>query len=67
MLATYPKIAWRNLIRNKTFSFINIFSLALGITFTILIGMWIWFQYSYDDFNVNKDRISIAANAGRSK
>ncbi len=60
MFKTYLKIAWRNLVRNKVLSFINIFGLALGMAFTILIGLWIWFQYSYDRFNTNADRISLS-------
>jgi len=41
MLQNYFKIAWRNLWRNKGFSFINIFCLALGITFSLLIGIYV--------------------------
>jgi putative ABC transport system permease protein len=59
MLHTYVKIAWRNLTRNKTLSVINILGLSLGLTFAILIGLWIHFEESYEDFNVNKDRIAI--------
>jgi putative ABC transport system permease protein len=59
MLHTYLKIAWRNLTRNKTLSVINILGLSLGLTFAILIGLWIHFEESYEDFNVNKDRIAI--------
>jgi putative ABC transport system permease protein len=59
MLHTYLKIAWRNLTRNKTLSVINILGLSLGLTFAILIGLWIHFEESYEDFNVNKDHIAI--------
>lgn len=41
MLQNYFKIAWRNLRRNKGFSIINIFCLALGITFSLLIGVYV--------------------------
>ncbi|CCH51925.1 protein of unknown function DUF214 [Fibrisoma limi BUZ 3] len=41
MLRNYFKIAWRNLVRNKTFSAINILGLALGMTSSLLIGLWI--------------------------
>lgn len=41
MLRNYIKIAWRNLIRNKTFSAINILGLALGMTASLLILLWI--------------------------
>jgi putative ABC transport system permease protein len=42
MLKNYLKIAWRNLWKHKTFSFINILGLSAGITFTLLIGAYIW-------------------------
>jgi len=41
MLYNHLKIAWRNLIRNKTFSMINILGLALGMTSSLLILLWI--------------------------
>jgi len=41
MLQNYFKIAWRNLWKNKGFSVINIFCLALGITFSLLIGVYV--------------------------
>ncbi|HLL95968.1 MAG TPA: ABC transporter permease, partial [Spirosoma sp.] len=41
MFRNYFKIAWRNLIRNKTFSAINILGLALGMACSLLIGLWI--------------------------
>jgi len=41
MLKNYFKIAWRSLWKNKGFSFINIFCLALGITFSLLIGIYV--------------------------
>jgi putative ABC transport system permease protein len=42
MLENYIKIAWRNLWKNKVFSLINIFGLAVGIAFTMLIGAYVW-------------------------
>jgi putative ABC transport system permease protein len=59
MLHTYVKIAWRNLTRNKTLSVINILGLSLGMTFAILVGLWIHFEQSFEDFQVNKDHIAI--------
>jgi putative ABC transport system permease protein len=59
MLKTYLRIARRNLLQNKTLSFINIFGLALGMTFAMLIGLWIHYESSYDNFNKNKDRIAL--------
>jgi putative ABC transport system permease protein len=57
MLKNYFKIAFRNLIRKKVFSFINIFGLAIGMACTILILLWVQNELSYDDFNKNKDNI----------
>ena len=59
MLKNYFKIAWRNLIRNKTLSLINIMGLSLGMAFAMLIGMWIRFETSFDAFNKNSDRIAM--------
>ncbi|WP_183575296.1 ABC transporter permease [Mucilaginibacter sp. X5P1] len=42
MLKSYFKIAWRNIWKNKVFSFINIFGLSVGIAFTLLIGAYVW-------------------------
>lgn len=51
MLSNYIKVAIRNLLRQKGFSFINIFGLALGISCTALIGMWVNDELSYDHFH----------------
>src|SRR5690606_18221026 len=51
MIRNYLKVAVRNLLRQKGFSFINIFGLALGITCTALIGMWVSDELSYDKFH----------------
>lgn len=57
MLGNYFKIALRSLYRNFTYSFINIFGLAVGITAFVLIALWVEDEISYDRFNVNADRI----------
>ncbi len=57
MIRNYLKVAIRNLLRQKGFSFINIFGLALGITCTALIGMWVNDELSYDKFHNDYDRI----------
>jgi putative ABC transport system permease protein len=53
MLKNYFKIAWRNLIRNKLYSFINIAGLAVGMAVALLIALWIANEYSYDKFLPN--------------
>ncbi len=57
MLNNYIKIALRNLLRNKTFSFINIIGLAVSMSVCLLIINIIVDQKSYDNFHFNKDRI----------
>ena len=57
MLKTYFKIAWRNLIKNKGYSAINIGGLAVGMAVAILIGLWIWDELSYNKYHQNYDRI----------
>ncbi len=57
MLRNYFKIAFRNLGRNKAFSFINIFGLALGMTVAMLIGLWMHDELSYDTYHANYDRL----------
>ncbi|HMH21552.1 MAG TPA: ABC transporter permease [Puia sp.] len=57
MLQNYFKVAWRNLIKNKTFSAINIFGLAIGIAAFLLIVNYLRFEYSFDGFNTKEDRI----------
>jgi putative ABC transport system permease protein len=42
MFKTYIKVAWRNLLKNRVFSLINIFGLSVGIAFTLLIGAYVW-------------------------
>ena len=56
-LANYFKIAWRNLSKNKVFSFINITGLAIGMASAVLIILWIADEFSYDQFHTKKDRI----------
>jgi len=48
MLTRYVKHALRNLMRDKVYSFINIFGLALGVTCCLLLSLYIWDEMSYD-------------------
>lgn len=57
MFENYFKIAWRNMMRHKAYSGINIFGLAIGIASCLLILQYVSFQISYENFQVNKDRI----------
>jgi putative ABC transport system permease protein len=55
MLKNYFTTAWRNLRKNKIFSFINIAGLAIGMAACLLIMQYVSFQLSYDRFNKNAD------------
>ncbi|WP_428331286.1 ABC transporter permease [Mucilaginibacter sp.] len=57
MLKNYFKITWRNLLRHKAFSAINIIGLAIGMASSALILLWIQNEVSYDQFHVKKDRL----------
>ncbi|HMH34773.1 MAG TPA: ABC transporter permease [Puia sp.] len=67
MLKNYFKIAYRNLIRNKVFSIINISGLAIGMASAILILLWIQNEVSYDRFHVRGDRLYEAWSVDREK
>lgn len=53
MIKNYFKIAWRNLVKNKVFSFINILGLTIGITSCMLITLYILNEISYDRYQAN--------------
>jgi len=57
MIKNYIKIAWRNLVKNRIYSGINILGLALGMTIAILIGLWIWDEISFNKNFKDHDRI----------
>lgn len=57
MLKNYFKIAIRNLVKHKGYSFINISGLAIGISLCLLILMYVKHELSYDRFNEKAERI----------
>ncbi len=57
MLKNYFKIAVRNILRNKLYSFINIAGLSVGIAIAIVILLFVQNELTFDTFNKNKDRI----------
>jgi putative ABC transport system permease protein len=57
MFKNYFKTAWRNLMKNKVFSFINIAGLSIGIAVSFVILMYVRDELSFDKFNVNANRI----------
>lgn len=57
MLRNYFIVAWRNLMKSKTFSFINVFGLSIGLTCCLLVGLYLHHELSYDNYHLNGDRI----------
>jgi putative ABC transport system permease protein len=55
MFKNYFKTAWRNLIRGKTFSIVNISGLSVGMAGAILILLWLQNEISFDKFHDNKE------------
>ncbi|MEO5909263.1 MAG: ABC transporter permease [Pelobium sp.] len=57
MIKNYFKIAWRNLLKNKTFSIINILGLATGIAVCLIIVLFVYDELSYDRYNEKASQI----------
>jgi len=57
MINNYIKTAWRNLLKQKLFSSINILGLAIGIAVSFFIMSYVSYEFSYDNFHQKKDRI----------
>lgn len=58
MFKSYFKTAWRNLLKNKGYSAINILGLSAGMAVAILISLWIWDEVSYNHFFKNHDEVA---------
>ena len=58
MIKSYFKLAWRNLLKNKTSSTINIGGLAVGMSVALIIGLWVWDELSFDKYHGNYDHIA---------
>lgn len=70
MIKHYFKVASRNLAKNKIFSLINIFGLALGMGVFLLISQYIYFESGYDRFHSNSEniyRLTTSSNQGGDK
>ncbi|WP_337044695.1 ABC transporter permease [Emticicia sp. 17c] len=57
MIRNYLKIAFRSLLRNKSYAFINATGLAVGIAACLLLFLIVQFELSFDNFHTKKDRI----------
>jgi len=57
MIKNYLKIAWRNLVKNKVHTFINVVGLSLGMAVVMLISLWIYDELSYDKYFPSYDHI----------
>ena len=58
MLRNYLKIAWRNLVRNKGYSAINLVGLSVGMAVALLIGLWLWDELTFNQYHRNYDRLA---------
>jgi len=57
MIKSYLKIAWRNLIKNRLYSIINIGGLAVGMAVSFMLLLYVYNELSFDKFNKNSDRL----------
>jgi putative ABC transport system permease protein len=57
MLKSYFKLAWRNLVKHKTDSTINIVGLCIAFTCTLLLFLSVYFEFSFDHFHKNAKNI----------
>ena len=57
MIKNYFKIAWRNIMKHKVFSFINIIGLTIGLSASFVIGLMIFYDSTFDTFHKDSDRI----------
>jgi putative ABC transport system permease protein len=57
MIKNYLMVAWRNLLKNKIYSFLNITGLAVGLASFLLIALYMMDELSYDRYNTHADRI----------
>ncbi|GAB3943200.1 ABC transporter permease [Spirosoma harenae] len=72
MLLNYVKVAWRNIIKSKSFSSINVFGLALGMTCCMLLTLYIRSELSFDTYHQHAgslylvgSRATIGQNTGQ--
>ncbi|CCH52448.1 Macrolide export ATP-binding/permease protein macB [Fibrisoma limi BUZ 3] len=59
MIRNYLTVAFRNLAKNRVYSFINIFGLASGMAVAMLIGLWVYDELSFNKQFKNHDRLAM--------
>lgn len=57
MIRNYIKIAWRNIVKNKAYTLINIGGLSVGLACSLLILLWVQDEYSVDGFHANGSQL----------
>jgi len=57
MLKAYLKIAWRNLIKDRQFTLLNLLGLSVGLACALMIGLWIADELRMERYNANDDRL----------
>jgi putative ABC transport system permease protein len=57
MIKSYLKIAWRNLLKDRQFTLLNLLGLSVGLACTLLIGMWVTDEWHMEKYNANDPRL----------
>src|ERR1044071_7367219 len=64
MLKNYFTIAWRNLVKTRGYSFINIGGLSLGMAVAMIIGLWVNDELTFNKYHGNYDHVAQVMKAG---
>ena len=67
MIKNYFKTAWRNLIKNKVFTLLNITGLSISVVVCLIIGIWVTRELSFDNFHPNANNIFRISNTFKSE
>lgn len=58
MYKSYFKIGWRNVLRNRLYSALNIFGLSAGMTIALLAGLWVWDEITFNYVHKNHNQLA---------
>src|SRR5215475_906580 len=67
MIKNFFITAWRNLVNNRSFTFLNVSGLAIGVVVCLLIGVWLQQELSFDNFHPDNDNIFRISNTFKSE